>query len=452
MTTRTGIMLAALGLAALATTVVWLTTAGQKGPVVPPPTAGEPAQDRVAIYHYWDDSFARLRDCLQQEAERFNAGGQGVRLQPCPTVHEAYKRNARAMLADAATPEWYSWWAGWRTRDLAEAGLVADLDARWQTLGLDQRFPPALLAKACTYGGTRRLVPLVQAYVGVFYSKASFRQAGITAPPATWSAFTETCRRLRATGLNPVALGVSTAWPAQYWFDYLLLRTAGPAFRARLLDGTASYEDPAVRRTFALWRELIALGAFNPNPASIDWVESAKLVQTQGAAMTLMGTWVIDLYSRLGWQAEGDYGFFPFPSIDAEVEPVTLTVVDGLVLSRTQRDTRAAFTAIDHLTQPEVQLALANAAGGFAPHRAIGPDRYDPLRRSIRSTVDGELAFPYDLSTPPEVERIGLELMVRFLENPDQQETLLREAAGRIAACFARRAKPGPASAPAPAP
>lgn len=444
MTIRIGVLLAVLGLAALAATIVWLTTATEVGPEMPMTTGGESAQERVVIYHYWDDSFARLRDGLQQEAEHFNAERHAVRLRLCPTVHEAYKRNARAMLADAATPEWYSWWAGWRTRDLADTGLISSLDAPWQALGLDQRFPPALVANACTYAGTRRLVPLVQAYIGVFYSKAAFREAGITAPPTTWRAFTEACRRLRATGLNPVALGVSTAWPAQFWFDYLLLRTAGPAFRTRLLGGTASYEDPAVRRAFALWRDLIALGAFNPNPASMDWVESAKLVQTHGAAMTLMGTWIIDLYSRLGWQPESDYGFFPFPTIDDGIGQVSLTVVDGLVLSRSQRDPQAAITAIDHLTQPEIQFALANAAGGFAPHRAIGPERYDPLRRSIRSTVDGELAFPYDLSTPPEVERIGLGLLVRFLENPEQHEALLREASTHIAACFARRAAPAP--------
>lgn len=438
MAIRTGLILSALVPAALI--AGWLATRAEAGSATSPAPVAHPAQERVVVYHYWDDSFARLRDAQHEQAERFNAGHQTVRLQPCPTVHEAYKRNARAMLGDAATPEWYSWWAGWRTRDLADAGLIADLDAPWQGAALDQRFPPALVAKACTYAGTRRLVPLVQAYVGFFYSKAAFRQAGIDTPPTTWSAFTEACRRLRATGLNPVALGVSTAWPAQYWFDYLLLRTAGPAFRSRLLEGNASYGDPAVRRTLALWRDLISIGAFNPNPASIDWVESAKLVQTHGAAMTLMGTWVIDLYSRLGWQAESDYGYFPFPTIDEGIGPVTLTVVDGLVLSPSTRDPQAAFTAVDHLTQPDVQLALANAAGGFAPHRAIGPERYDPLRRSIRGTVDGELAFPYDLSTPPEVERIGLDLMVRFLEDPARQEALLRDATARIAACFAARA------------
>ena len=54
----------------------------------------------------------------------------------------------------------------------------------------------------------------------------------------------------------PISLGSMNRWPAQFWFDYLLLRTAGPEYRAKLMAGEAAYTDPEVVRAMELWAEL----------------------------------------------------------------------------------------------------------------------------------------------------------------------------------------------------
>ena len=51
-------------------------------------------------------------------------------------------------------------------------------------------------------------------------------------------------------------------WPAQFWFDYLLLRTAGPEYRASLMAGEASYTDDEVQRAMQLWKDLVDAGYF----------------------------------------------------------------------------------------------------------------------------------------------------------------------------------------------
>lgn len=425
---------------AVALAAVWLLSSPAPPPApAPPPSVPDVA--RVSLYHYWDDSFARLRDAVADETRTCNRRNPATRLVVTPVVHEAFKVNAPAMLEASSGGELFSWWAGWRTRDLDQRGLLMPIDRWWSTAQADRIFAPGVIEQACTYRGRRCLLPLVQSYVGFFYNMAVFTEAGIQ-PPATWAELVAACRTLRARGINPIALGTAARWPAQYWLDYLLLRGSGAAYRQRLLDGEAAWTDPEVARAFAMWRELIELGAFNPNPNGSDWLEAAKLVHTRGAAMILMGTWIMDPYAAMGWQGGRDYGWFPFPTVDPAVPATTVTVIDGLVLANGPSDQAALDTVLSHFATPEAQFALAQAAGGFAPHTGVAPERYDALRRGIRASIGDSLTMPYDLGTPPEAERIGLEALVRFIDQPQQEAAIRAATAERLAASFAaRRAK-----------
>jgi ABC-type glycerol-3-phosphate transport system substrate-binding protein len=215
-----------------------------------------------------------------------------------------------------------------------------------------------------------------------------------------------------------------------------------PDFRQRLLDGAAGWTDPEVVRVFGLWRQLLEDGAFNPHPNGSDWLDAAKLVHTRGAAMLLMGTWVMDPLQAMGWQAGRDFGWFPFPVIDAQAQHTTLTVVDGLVLGAGAADRMAVHAVLDHLATPAVQAALAQASGNFAPHCDVVIAATDPLRRRIRDDAQGRLAFAYDLATPPEAERIGLAAFAEFLDAPQDADRILAETQRRMRACFAQPAMP----------
>lgn len=431
-------LLAGAVLAFLAVLVSAWLLGGTTSPPPPAPRPASPAVTRISLYHYWDEAFGSMRDAVANEVQACNRTRPASRLVVTPVAHEAYKVNAPAMLAASGGSELYSWWAGWRTRDLDDRGLLAPLDAWWTSARADQRFAPGVIEQACTYRGRRCLLPVAQSYIGFFYNMAVFTEAGI-APPTTWADFLAACRSLRSRGINPIALGTSARWPAQFWFDYLMLRTAGPVYRQRLLEGELEWTEPAVVRTFALWRELIELGAFNPNPNGSDWLEAAKLVHTRGAAMILMGTWAMDPYAAMGWQGGQDYGWFPFPTIDAGIPATTLTVVDGLVLAEGACDQAALAATLDHFASPETQLTLAKASGSFAPHTGVGPEHYDRLRHSIRASIGDSVAPPYDLATPPEAERIGLDAMVRFIDQPQQAATIIAVTAERLAMCFAAR-------------
>lgn len=130
-------------------------------------------------------------------------------------------------------------------------------------------------AGATLYNGQRYLIPFGYHYAGMFYNTKVMADAGVTEFPKTWDEFIALCETLKAAGVTPIALGSMNRWPAQFWFDYLLLRTAGPEYRAKLMAGEASYNDPEVVRTMELWKELVDAGYFVADANAYDWTDAS---------------------------------------------------------------------------------------------------------------------------------------------------------------------------------
>ena len=171
----------------------------------------------------------------------------------------------------------------------------------------------------------------------MFYNPKVMADAGITELPKTWDEFMAMAEKLKAAGITPFALGSKNRWPAQFWFDYLLLRTAGPEYRAKLMAGEASYTDPEVDGVMELWKELVDNGYFVANANAYDWTDAADQVANGEAAMTLMGTWITGYWNGNKLKPGEDYDFFPFPTIDGGHAQRSVGPVDGLVMTEASK-------------------------------------------------------------------------------------------------------------------
>ena len=150
------------------------------------------------------------------------------------------------------------------------------------------------------YNGARYLVPFGYHYAGMFYNAKVMADAGVTEFPTTWDGFLALCADLKAKGVTPIALGSKNRWPAQFWFDYLLLRTAGPDYRAKLMAGEAAYTDDEVKAAMGMWKDLVDAGYFAPNANADGWTDASDRVARGDAAMTLMGTWITGYWNGNG--------------------------------------------------------------------------------------------------------------------------------------------------------
>src|SRR5690606_33439743 len=185
----------------------------------------------VSLTHYFSDAFG---EAAFEEIIPMCEAEAGASIKNGPVGQEEFKDSILVQLAGGNPPSLVSYWAGAKTQSLVERDLLRPIDGTWESAGLDEKFPAGLVDGASVYGDEKFLLPFVYHYVGVFYNPEVMASAGVTEMPTTWDEMMDTAETLKAAGITPFALGSKDRWPAQFWFDYLLLRTAGPEYRDKL--------------------------------------------------------------------------------------------------------------------------------------------------------------------------------------------------------------------------
>ncbi|MBC15806.1 MAG: ABC transporter substrate-binding protein [Desulfovibrio sp.] len=393
--------------------------------IVPSTASADHANDLIFL-HYWTDD---LSGGINEMMQAYNKLHDKAPVRATGFEHESFKVGINVMLDSGHPPDMFSYWAGARTETLVNLNYLTPIDQVWLEAGLDSIFSPTV-QKACTYHGHKYALPLTQHYAAFFYNKKLFEQHALK-PPTDWKSFLKACETLKQAGVTPIALGSRDKWPAQFWFDYLLLRTAGPAFRDKLMKGDKPYDDPRVIEAFAMWKGLLDSGYFNQMPNLLDWAEAAKLVHSGQAGMTLMGTWIIGLFeNQLHWKQEEDYDFFRFPIINKSLPLTALGSMDVVLVPRHGRHSEVN-KILAYLSKPEPQMAMSRGSGAFSPSSAVTLDFYPPMQQRILKTIRStpNWASNYDLSTRPCIARQGLDMMARFIDSPDTYNTLLQQLA-----------------------
>lgn len=335
-----------------------------------PASASPP--DELIFLHYWTGSLSGGIDGMTQV---FNQSSNRIRVKATPFEHEAFKVSLPAMLDSGNPPDMFSYWAGDKVESLVDQNQLLSIDEVWWKNDLDTVFGPAI-SKACTYRGHKYALPVTQHAVGIFYNKAIFKDHGLT-PPQTFEDFLTVCRILKKSGVTPISLGAQNRWPAQFWFDYLLLRTAGPKFRNDLLRGRVPYDSPEVHRVFSMWKTMLDEGFFNESPTILDWGAAASLVHSGKAAMTLMGTWIIGMYdNQLHWTQGVDYDYFPFPRVSNDIPLAMVGPIDAIVVPRLGRpaDTNSVL-AFFAKAGPQMEMSIGS--GALAPNKQV-PSGFTP--------------------------------------------------------------------------
>lgn len=410
--------------AALSLVLVLLLAFG----IIVPATAQDEVK-QVTVFHYFSGTLGR--NFITEIFGDFREANPQFVVYDNPIGHEDFKTQILVMLAGGDPPDMFSYWAGARVQFIVDSDRLAPIGDMWDANNLDEVVPASVATGATMYNGERYLIPFGYHFVGFFYNKDAFEQAGITEMPANWDEFIAACDALQAEGITPVALGSRDRWPAQFWFDMLLLRTAGPEYRAKLMAGEAAYTDPEVMRAMEMWKELVEAGYFVDDANAYDWVEAANFVGNGEAAMTLMGTWITGYWdNEIGLVPGEDYDMFTFPMIDEGVPNAALGPVDGWVVSADGEHTEAAKELLAYLiTDTEAQATWALGQGALAPNVNVDPGIYTPVMQKALEAVNAAdtFTFNYDLATTPPMAEGGLDMFAQFMFDPDGYEDYLQQ-------------------------
>lgn len=273
------------------------------------------APSKVTI-EWWHLSTAEpLKTLWAERAKEFMAQNPNVTIKATVLENDAYKAKLTTITQSGKAPDIFATWGGGVLRQQIDAGLVKDISA--DVADVLPTFTPASLS-AYQFDGKTYGLPTDIGLVGFWYNKKLFEKAGITEPPATWSAYLEDVKKLKAAGITPIALAGKEKWPGHYYWAYLALRIAG----LEGLKQAATDHDFTKPDFLAASQQVKALADLQPfqkgflGAAYSTPDGQAATVSNGKAAMELMGQWAPATQKDAGKGLGDDLGFFPFPAVE----------------------------------------------------------------------------------------------------------------------------------------
>ena len=364
---------------------------------------------------------ANQRSTWQDAFDKFKKANPDIDLKVSYIDEEAYKVQISGWLA-TDPPDVVSWHDGERMAYYAQRGLLEDLSTDWAKNGWNDQY--AAVKGASTWNGKQYAAPLGYDAYGFFYRKDLFEKAGIKSEPKTWNELIDACKKLKASGVQPIAVAARDSWTLAAWFDYLDLRINGNAFHQQLMAGQIPYTDARVKKVFTAWKSLMDNQCFMENALSYD-VDSIGPVLVSGkAAMMLMGTFFSASFPA---NMKQDVGFFRFPVIDANVPMAEDGPVNVLLIPAKAKNKADARRLLAFMETPEINAELARGWGQLpSNNKAAAPE--DPISKvgfQTLANTSGGIAQFYDRDMQKEMADEGMKAMQQFYSDPSQIDTLL---------------------------
>ncbi|HLX03043.1 MAG TPA: extracellular solute-binding protein [Trinickia sp.] len=366
---------------------------------------------------------ASQRAVWQSVIDSFEKAHPGIDVKVSYVDEEAYKVQLPGWLTTVA-PDVITWHDGERMAYYAKRGLFDDLSGDWSKNDWNDMY--ASTKEASSYQGKQYAAPTFYYSWGMFYRKDLFQKVGIAGEPKTWDQFMDACKKLKAAGITPIAVGGRDAWTLAGWFDYLDLRLNGNAFHQQLMAGDVPYTDPRVKKVYTTWKQLIDDGYFIDNSLSYD-LDAAQPFLFQGkAAMMLMGTFIAGGFPA---NVKQEMGYFQFPVINASVPTAEDGPVETLNIPTKAKNKADARTFLAFVETPEIGERIGSGMGSLSAN-SKSPAPEDPIAKigfQILSNTKGGIAQFYDRDMTKEMADEGMKGMQEFVADPTKIDDVLAQ-------------------------
>src|SRR6201996_897449 len=364
---------------------------------------------------------ASQRAVWQQVIDEFKKAHPGTDVNVSFIDEEAYKVQLPGWLS-TVSPDIVNWHDGERMAYYAQRGLFEDLSGDWSKNGWNNTY--ASTKEASSYKSKQYAAPTVYYSWGMFYRKDLFQKVGIASEPKTWDEFLDACKKLKAAGITPIAVGGRDAWTLAGWFDYLDLRINGNAFHQKLMAGDIPYTDPRVKKVYTTWKTLMDNHYYIDNALSYDVDSVAPFLVNGKAAMMLMGTFFSASFPP---SIKDQIGFFRFPVIDANVPMAEDGPVNVLLIPAKAKNKADARRLLAFMEQPQINADLAKGWGQL-PSNSQSAEPEDAISKvgfQTLANTKGGIAQFYDRDMQKEMADEGMKAMQQFYSDPSQLDAVL---------------------------
>lgn len=336
-------------------------------------------------------------------AKEFTTANPDVKINVSPLQNDAFKAKLTTVNQAGDPPDIFHTWGGGVLAQQAQAGLIKDLTKEASALDL---IPTALTPY--TIDGKVYAFPIDVGMIGIWYNKDLFAQANITTPPATWTEFLDTVRKLKAAGITPLALAGKDKWPGHYYWSYLAMRIAGAEALTKA-GQDKTFDNPDFVAAGERLKELVDLDPFQKGflGASYDTPDGQAAAMGNGkAAMEVMGQWAptVQESSSASKKGLGDkLGFFPFPAVEGGKGAITDAFGGGGAFAVGRDAPPAAMDYIKFLLSGEPYQKIISVNGLIPAVKAGESAVEDPNLKLVSQTLNTASGFQLylDQAYPP---------------------------------------------------
>ena len=291
------------------------TAAPTTAPTSAPSVAPSEAAAKPVTIEWWHITTADPGKALFQSiADAYTAAHPNVKINITILENEAFKTKLATSMQSGEVPDLFQSWGGGIMAAQVDANELKDITAdvaSWK----DTINPGAL--SIYQYKGAQYGIPWDMGMIGVWYNKALFTKAGISAPPATWDEFLADVGKLKAAGIVPLAIAGKEMWPSMHLWTYLALRIGGGENLTTMVQ-SGNWNTDACTAAGEQVLKLNALDPYQPGFKGATYPQEAAAVGNAKAAMEVMGQWAPSVQADSSTSKKGigtDLGWFPFPTV-----------------------------------------------------------------------------------------------------------------------------------------
>lgn len=366
----------------------------------------------------------------KERIKKFEELNPEIKIEAQDIPSAQYRTKLRTEAAGNSMPDMFILFPGVEMEPYIAADVLMPIDEimdNWKNI-----LPQQALA-GFNVKGKQYAIPTKMTFVDIiYYHKDMLAKAGYNEFPKTYSDFLELVKKLKASGVTPLAIGNKNKWPMQSTFMSAVEdRFTGSDFLPKVNSGAAKFTDPDYVKSLNVVSDLVKLDAFNADINTMDEVQQQDYFLQKKAAMTMTSS-TIDTKFRSGNSdkaAAENIGIALFPAIDGgKGDPAKSAGVIqyGIGLSKglTGAKKEAAVKFLKYFYAPELYQNLMSK-GIVVPAKVDAPADTNPyLKEMLKLTQNGS-ALVFDSVMQPAVKDA--------LENGIQAITTKQKTAEQVA-------------------
>lgn len=353
----------------------------------------------------WEPSFDDMNAASEDEGFALEFAGYSDQAAYDAFIKQAFRTNDR--------PDLFTWQTGPSLAEIVDAGMVAPTTEIWDEAIANGDVDEAL-ANDYTFDGEQYCVPLNHVYWVMYYNKDVYAEYDLEVP-TTWDELISNASTLVENDVVPFhQMNIIFEF---VWFQAILLGLDPEAYDG-LADGSTSYTDPSVVEAMETWHQMQSDGYFVDPGVTTD---PQTQLQNGDVAMMYFGTFLTGQLSDIDMVANEDYGIFPMPNANPDLDERQVVVETGpLCVGADSENEEAALNYSAWWMGEEAQSTWSESRGdlSFNPDATVG----DPGLAEITEEVSGEgnaIHTRYLEMTPTPIYSVASEEFGAFVTNND---------------------------------